>query len=300
MNDVRSADVTPGAGLKFKLSGVFGSRPFGGAPLPVVFSPGTLDAPSLLRITQEFGQFETVFLTPTNEPGRWHARIFDLIEELPFAGAPLLGAAAAVVDAEQSAGPTRVELVLGARSVAVEVTRGDGVYVARLDAGRPDLVYLEPDRVGELLSRFHLSHHDMLPSLRPAMVNTGLRYVVLPVTSQALASAAITGDIGDLLRREGAQFAVLFDAVEREIRHWSNDGKIEDIATGSAASVVGAYMVASGVASAGAVIVLKQGRFRDRPSVLMVHAEVEGGVVSRVHLSGRVHFIGEGRLQVLP
>ena len=300
MENVGSSNATSEIGLKFRLADVFGTRPFSGNPLPVVFSSGDLGASSLLRITREFAQFETVFLTPTHESGRWHARVFDCIEELPFAGHPLLGAAVAIVDAERSACPTRVELLLGERCVAVDVMRGDGLHVARLDAGRPSIEYVAGEGVGELLGRFNLANEDLVPSLRPARVDTGLCYLVVPVTSRALASAAIGDDIGDLVRREGAQFAVLVDVVEREIRHWNNDGKTEDIATGSAASAVGAYLAASGVVSARESIVLAQGRFLGRPSVLTVDTEVADGAISRVYLSGNVHLIGEGRLQVLP
>jgi PhzF family phenazine biosynthesis protein len=300
MEEFRRTDIGSASGLKFRLTDVFGSRPFSGNPLPVVFSSADLEAQTLLRITQEFAQFETIFLTPTKQPGRWNARVFDLIEELPFAGHPLIGAAAAIVDVERTACPTRVELLLGERCVAVDVTRGDGYYVGRLDAGQPRIEYIARDRVDKLLRRFNLASEDLMPSLQPAVVDTGLRYLVLPVTSRALASAVIDDDIGDLVRCEGAQFAVLVDVVEREIRHWSNDGKTEDIATGSAASVVGAYLVTSGILSAAEPIVLAQGRFLGRPSVLTVETEVVHDAVSRVYISGNVHLIGEGRLQVPP
>jgi len=300
MDEIAAAGEVNEPGLAFRLTDVFGTRPFTGNPLPVVFLSQALDAVSLLRITREFAQFETVFVTPSPARGRWHARVFDRLEELPFAGHPLLGAAVAIVDAERSTCPARVELLLGERCIAVDVTRVGGHHVARLDAGRPRISDVVPDRVRALLGQFSLAAEDLVSSLRPAVVDTGLRYLVLPVTSQALAKARIVADIGDLVRREGAQFAVLVDVVEREIRHWDNDGKTEDIATGSAASVVGAYLAASGVVPADETLVLAQGRFLGRPSVLHVDVDVVDGAVARVHLGGTVHLVGQGRLQVLP
>jgi predicted PhzF superfamily epimerase YddE/YHI9 len=139
-----------------------------------------------------------------------------------------------------------------------------------------------------------------MTSCRPSLIDTGLRYLVLPVTSQALTKARIEQDIGGLVRRKGAQFAVLIDVAGREMRHWNNDGKLEDIATGSAAAVVGSYLVASGAAQADETILLAQGRFLGRPSTLAVRTQSLNGAVIRAHVGGNVHLIGEGRLVVLP
>ena len=73
---------------------VFSRVPYGGNSLPVFPDAADLSAEQMLRITQEMRHFEAVFLLPTNEPGTVAARIFDLFEELPFAGHPIIGAAA--------------------------------------------------------------------------------------------------------------------------------------------------------------------------------------------------------------
>jgi predicted PhzF superfamily epimerase YddE/YHI9 len=42
----------------------------------------------------ELRQFESIFLNPTGPQHHWHAHIFDLFEELYFAGHSVIGAAA--------------------------------------------------------------------------------------------------------------------------------------------------------------------------------------------------------------
>ena len=73
---------------------VFSRVPFGGNSLPVFPDAADLTAEQMLRITQEMRHFEAIFLQPTDQPGTVRARIFDLFEELPFAGHPIIGAAA--------------------------------------------------------------------------------------------------------------------------------------------------------------------------------------------------------------
>ncbi len=73
-----------GETLSFALVDVFGAGPYGGNALPVVFDENRLTNHQMLRIAQEFRQFETIFVTRAVEPGRWHCKIFDLLEELPM------------------------------------------------------------------------------------------------------------------------------------------------------------------------------------------------------------------------
>ena len=73
---------------------VFSRVPFGGNSLPVFSDAHDLSAEQMLRITQELRHFEAIFLEATDEPATVRARIFDLFSELPFAGHPIIGAAA--------------------------------------------------------------------------------------------------------------------------------------------------------------------------------------------------------------
>jgi predicted PhzF superfamily epimerase YddE/YHI9 len=98
----------------------------------------------------------------------------------------------------------------------------------------------------------------------------------------------------------GADFAVMLDEAALEVRHWNNDGIIEDVATGSAAGTIGAYRLRHGLTRSGETFLLNQGRFTGRPSVLRVQPEGTREAVTSVKVGGDVAFIGQGVLSGLP
>jgi trans-2,3-dihydro-3-hydroxyanthranilate isomerase len=279
--------------LNFHWVDVFAAAAYGGNPLPVVFGADGLADAALLRITQEFRQFETAFVFPTDTPERWRARIFDLFEELPFAGHPLLGAAVVVHALHTATAQSSVEFLLGERVVRVESRIEGHSGTAWLDAGLPQFLTDAIAARDDVANAFALAAADLHDTLPIQTVSTGLRYLIVPVQGEALEKARIDADIGDLVRAHGAEFAVLIDPQAREQRHWNNDGKLEDYATGSAASVVGAYLARHGVLRNGEVLQLKQGRHAGRPSEILVRVDVS---THRVHIGGRVQRIGGGRL----
>jgi trans-2,3-dihydro-3-hydroxyanthranilate isomerase len=74
-------------GLAYYHVDVFTRRPFGGNSLAVIPEAQGLSAEQMLAITQELRHFESIFLEKMDD-GIIRARIFDLIEELDFAGHP--------------------------------------------------------------------------------------------------------------------------------------------------------------------------------------------------------------------
>ena len=147
----------------------------------------------MLTITREFRHFESIFLGPAVTETHWPARVFDLDEELDFAGHPVLGAAAVLHDIF-GAGTTRTWTVqLPAKTVTVQTTRDGARFRATLDQGAPE--YGRPvtgTAATPILDRLGLCPADLVPGLAPAVVSTGLRYLVIPVSAPALARAAIT------------------------------------------------------------------------------------------------------------
>ncbi len=100
-----------------------------------------------------------------------------------------------------------------------------------------------------------------------------------------------------LLASFGAKFVYVLHLPTREGRSWDNDGRVEDVATGSAAGPVGAYLVRRGLASAGEEIILEQGRFLGRPSQLHVRvegADGDGGEIAAVYVTGDVRMVARG------
>src|SRR5436305_14018665 len=82
--------------LPFRHVDVFSERPYAGNGLIVVFGGVENAADRLLAVAQELRQFETIFVEEPHDDVGVEARIFTVEEELPFAGHPVIGAAAAL------------------------------------------------------------------------------------------------------------------------------------------------------------------------------------------------------------
>ncbi len=278
---------------------VFSRVPFGGNGLPVFADAADLTAEQMLRITQELRQFETIFLQPTDQPNNVRARIFDLFSELPFAGHPIIGAAAVLHKRSGAVGAQDWWFQLASKTVEVRTEVADGSYSGWLNQGTPEFLGVIDDR-GQIASAFDLEPDDLSSDLPIEVVSTGLRYLIVPVRPGALARARIPHDVTELLHGVGAQFAVLLDESAVEVRHWNNDGILEDVATGSAAGTIGAYRLRHGLVGGGETFTLNQGQYTGRPSQLRVRPVGGADHVETVHVGGDVAFVGHGTIDVLP
>jgi len=99
-----------------------------------------------------------------------------------------------------------------------------------------------------------------------------------------------------MLGTVGAKFVYVLQVDRLEGRTWDNDGRVEDIATGSAAGPAAAYLVTHKRASSGESLVLTQGRFLNRPSE--IYASVRGDTEKKVTIKGQVCFVGNGTLRL--
>jgi len=95
-----------------------------------------------------------------------------------------------------------------------------------------------------------------------------------------------------LLGTLGAKFVLVLDAAARELRTWDNLGKVEDVATGSAAGPTAAYLFRLGLADPRHPIEIAQGRFAGRPSRLTVSQGGQGQLL----VSGEVWPVLQGAL----
>jgi hypothetical protein len=75
---------------------VFSRTAYSGNSVPVFLNASGLTSSQMLTLTQELRHFEAIFLEPTMASNTVRTRVFDLFEELPFAGHPIIGAAAAL------------------------------------------------------------------------------------------------------------------------------------------------------------------------------------------------------------
>lgn len=285
--------------LEYSHVDVFSRLPYGGNSLPVFTDSRGLSTEQMLIITKELRHFEAIFLQPTDDPSHVRARVFDLFEELPFAGHPIIGAAAVLHHFSGQAGNADWRVELPSKTVMITTSRTANGYFGLLDQGAPEFLGTVK-RAQWIAEAFHLEISDLNPDLPLEVISTGLRYLIVPVAPGALRRARVVRDLTEGLSSVGAQFAVLLDESSLEVRHWNNDGIVEDIATGSAAGTVGAYRLRHGLARGGEMFVLNQGRFMGRPSTLRVQPEGERERVGHIKVGGDVALVGRGVLEVRP
>ena len=177
------------------------------------------------------------------------ARIFTAEEELPFAGHPVIGAAAALHERYAPEDPARSwTFVIAGREIAVRSRRTPGYYQAEMNQGPPALASPlgRPD-AARFAGALGLSEGD-LHGLPMQVVSTGLPYLIVPVAHGLGRARIAVTDFEEQLASVGAKFVYVFDPDKREGRSWDNAGAVEDVATGSAAGPAAAYLAAHGLA----------------------------------------------------
>lgn len=273
---------------------VFANGPLTGNGLTVFLNTEAWSASTMQGLTREMKQFESIFLSDISPTGA-RARVFTVEEELPFAGHPVLGAAAVLhrtQTPEASEGAWRLQLAVD--DVPISTRRIGNHYLAEMNQG--PAILGDTITAGELqpiLARLGLEAQDLTCGLRPQVISTGLPYLILPVHAHALARAAINGaDLETLLATRGAKFVLVLDSANRELRTWDNLGRVEDVATGSAAGPVGAYLFTQHLADPALPIELSQGRFAGRPSTLSVRRDGN----NNLFVSGEVWPVMQGHL----
>jgi len=248
-------------------------------------------------LTRELRQFESIFLLPGSDPQVQGARIFTLEEELPFAGHPILGAAALLHHLQDPATDAEWTLQLAAKSVRLLTRRQERGFYAQMDQGVAEFAaQLAPAQAQVIAEAFGLSSAQLDRRYPASVVSTGLPYLILPVTAQGLAQARQQRTLDAELATHGAAFVFLLDVDNHEGRTWDPLGVIEDIATGSAAGPVAAFLVEHGLHRRAAPFSLNQGRFLGRPSRL----DVCLGSDDRVSVGGSVQLLARAELRVDP
>ena len=276
---------------------VFAEQPLHGNGLSAFADARGLSTAAMQALTIELRQFESIFLLPGATAEEYSARIFTMEEELPFAGHPIIGAAALLHHLHQPAAHAQWTLHLPSKTVQLNSRRqGQGFY-AEMDQGLAEFGQpLSSQAAGEFAAAFSLSSSDLDPRYPATVVSTGLPYVLLRVSAAGLAKAKQTRLLDLELLECGAAFVFLLDVDGFEGRTWDPAGQVEDIATGSAAGPVAAYLVKHGRCAVDQVFSLNQGRFVQRPSRLDVCVSADG----HVRVGGYVQLVAHAELLLDP
>jgi trans-2,3-dihydro-3-hydroxyanthranilate isomerase len=282
--------------LEFRHVDVFSRRAFQGNGLVVVLDAEELSPELMQAVTREMHQFETVFLTGVDLANRSAAlRIFTEDEELDFAGHPVLGAAAVLhrmlpggQDDEQWA------LRVCGRTIDVRTSPRATWVDAEMDQGVPQFgPPVEGERAAALREALGLTADHVHPALPMQVVSTGLHYLIVPVSGGLGQARICRPDFELLLQEVGAKFVYVLDPERPEGRTWDNAGRVEDVATGSAAGPAAAYLMVHEVIPEDEPLLLHQGQYTGRPSTIRVRPEADG----RLWVGGPVAPVAGGRFE---
>lgn len=270
---------------------VFAERALEGNPLAVVLDADGVDDERMLALARETRLSETSFVqSPSREGADYLNRIFTVRREIPFAGIPALGVAAAVA---ASKGESEAEYVqqTGAGLQPVDVRLEGDVARASMLQEKP-VFGLEVD-ARHVLAAVGLMPGDRSRELQPQVVSVGLETLIAPVANAAcLARVQPDFDlISALAERTGAPslFLTHVEGERAQARMFTSlvQGG-EDPATGSAAGPLCAYLADRGL---GTRVEITQGVEMGRPSRLL--AEMEG---ERPRVAGGVVRVIEGEV----
>jgi len=304
---------------EFDLVDVFAERRYAGNQLAVVHDAADLSTDEMLSIAREFDFSETTFVESTDLDGA-AVRIFTPGGEIPFAGHPTLGTAAALRE-RADGDPGTVTLSLGAGDVPVEVVDKGGGERFWMTQRSPSFgPTLSRERLARVLS---LAPDDLDDDWPVRVVSTGLPTVVVPLGDRdALTRCAIDRDAYDDLVAD----AVVDDGAAENVlpfcpdpRDPANDfaarmfapghGVPEDPATGSSNGCLAAYLARHRYRGAASIEArVEQGYELGRPSLLHLRArddrgdadpgaECEEDDAVTVEVGGRVVPVATGRLR---
>ncbi|UQZ89617.1 PhzF family phenazine biosynthesis protein [Deltaproteobacteria bacterium Smac51] len=282
--------------MKYYHVDVFSSKPLSGNGLTVILPTKPLSDQALLDITREFRQFESIFLYPLNDEG-YSARIFTVDEELDFAGHPILGAGAVVHKLHYGhKKEADIYLLPGDRRIHIHSRNAGQFFQVTMNQGEARFLgTVSKSDYGRIAEALNLQKKDIAPDYPVEVVSTGLPYLLVPV-SKNLDKCCITNrGFEEFLSEFGAKFVYVFDPGTLTCRTWDNFGNTEDVATGSAAGPLCAYLVKNGKNKLNEVITLHQGEYVGRPSIIKGWTEKKGDL-SETYITGEVSFFASGTI----
>ncbi len=274
---------------------VFSNKILSGNGLSVLFLEENLETKLLLQLAQEFRQFETIFLHPV-DTFTFDARIFTMEEELPFAGHPILGAGASIhKEFFSSQHEIDLTLKLGQRNVEVKSVKKQTYYTVSTDQGAPIFLgELDKEEYRNITDFLNIDLSDLSSELPIEVISTGLPYLLVPTIRNLDKSKITKPGFENILAKYEAKFVYVFDITTLEARTWDNSGNVEDIATGSAAGPLCAYLVKHKIKQPGTKIEISQGQFVNRPSIISTEYVVKKDKQVHIFIKGDVAIFSHG------
>ena len=307
--------TTPTRRFQFYKADVFTDQAFGGNPVAVIPDAQGLADREFQQIAREMNLSETVFVVPPTDPAAIvKLRIFTPIQELPFAGHPVIGTffVLSLLNRFRLQEPvTRFmfECNIGLFPVELGVFKG---AVEQVIMSQPEPQFLGTvDSLQDLyeISRaLGLNKSNIVDTHLPIeIVSTGLPVVIVPVRTLT-AVKSIQVDLTGMMAvcdRLGVNGMMVFTPMT--VEDWAHVhtrmfaapiGILEDPATGSASGALGAYLVKNGVVDVGPTteIMMEQGYEIDRPSRILVQVFSDDDKIQEIKVGGQAVMVAEGKL----
>jgi trans-2,3-dihydro-3-hydroxyanthranilate isomerase len=281
----------PSAGWRqYLIADVFTTSPLEGNPLAVFPDARGLGEDAMQRTARELNLSETVFFLPAEDSGDIRVRIFTPLNELTFAGHPVLGSAFVL---GETLGASAVTLETGAGLVPVELKRSRG----RITFGRMEQPVPVPEpyeEAAELLAALGVPRS----GLPVEAYRNGPRHVYVELASEA----EVAGLWPD--QRALAHLPVAVSTFAGRGPAWKTrmfapfHGVAEDPATGSAAGPLAVHLARHGRIGFGDEIEIRQGEEIGRPSRLYARAEGSADKVERVLVGGSAVIVARGEYRL--
>ncbi|WP_327392599.1 PhzF family phenazine biosynthesis protein [Streptomyces sp. NBC_01186] len=302
----------------------FAHEPLLGNPVAVFFDSDDLSPRTMQRIAREMNLSETTFVLGPRQGGDARIRIFTPVNELPFAGHPLLGTAIAL-GARVPGDRLRLETAMGVVPFDLVRERGRAV-AARMR--QPVPTWRPFERAEELLAALGVEKS----TLPVEIYHNGPRHVFVGLENVGALSAVrpdhrALADFEDLATN---CFAPDLDAhdTDTDIDTYADAdadadaddtdlppdqesgscwrtrmfspayGVTEDAATGSAAGPLAVHLARHGLAAHGRQVRITQGVEMGRRSLMLARTEGAAQSVDTVEVGGSGVLVAEGSLHV--
>ena len=280
------------ATYRYVVADVFTDRALTGNQLAVFTDARDIPEEELQPLAREMSFSETVFVYSPTGDGHARMRIFTPMDELPFAGHPVLGTAFVL------AGPLQlpeIRLETGAGVVPVRLDRDEGrIVFGRMEQPIPTVETF--DRPEELLAAVGVEGSELPIEL----YDLGIRHVYVGLPSEE-AVAALEPDLAALTRLTGIVGVNCFagSGARWKTRMFAPaDGVPEDPATGSAAGPLAVHLARHGRIEFGQEIEIRQGEELGRPSTLYARVEGSPERIEKVEVGGAAVIVARGEFRL--
>ncbi|CAG6398929.1 PhzF family phenazine biosynthesis protein [Streptomyces cocklensis] len=268
----------------------FAREPLAGNPVAVFFDAADLSADLMQRIAREMNLSEVTFVLPPEGGGDARIRIFTPVNELPFAGHPLLGTAVAVSRAVRK-DRLRLETAMGV--IPFEITEEGTAAAVRMRQPVPN--WQPYEHTAELLAALGVESSTVPVDI----YRNGPRHVFVGLPSVS-ALSALEPDHRALSRfPDMAANCFAGGGTRWRTRMFSPAyGVVEDAATGSAAGPLAIHAARHGLAGYGQELEILQGVELGRPSRMLATAEGSAAGIDEVRVGGHGVVVARGTIYV--